>query len=176
MYINNNSLELSDWLRSSRPIQSLQNSVICTRIQARIKQLYIHCVLYSAHCSLPRDSGPCLNNMVRWYYNSAEQQCTQFEFGGCEGNRNRFLTEEICLQKCHTAQVTTAATTSIATPPTVSGLGKPCKLVIQRLEGCVLCVSHNPLIFKWQYNTRMSSLVFYLKLEISRSFSLLNCL
>ena len=39
--------------------------------------------------------------MLRYYYDSAESQCKKFLYGGCEGNRNRFISEEACLIECH---------------------------------------------------------------------------
>lgn len=51
-------------------------------------------------CSLVLDPGPCRNYVVRWYYDGTANSCAQFWFGGCLGNSNQFLTEEICKEKC----------------------------------------------------------------------------
>ena len=51
-------------------------------------------------CSLSPDSGPCVNNTYRWYYNSAVGRCQQFTYGGCGGNKNNFKKLETCLQQC----------------------------------------------------------------------------
>lgn len=51
-------------------------------------------------CSLPEAPGQCLAYMPRWAYNPAVSACAQFIYGGCGGNRNRFLTEEACLERC----------------------------------------------------------------------------
>jgi len=39
---------------------------------------------------LPRDPGPCISAMIRWHFSPIEERCIKFEYGGCEGNRNRF--------------------------------------------------------------------------------------
>ncbi|XP_067410042.1 kunitz-type serine protease inhibitor 4-like [Emydura macquarii macquarii] len=51
-------------------------------------------------CNLPMDSGPCFAYFIRYYYNSATKRCEAFVYGGCQGNGNRFATEDECLQTC----------------------------------------------------------------------------
>ena len=53
------------------------------------------------NCALPKDMGPCPGSILRWYYDSTEKGCKQFMYGGCQGNANRFKTEEECRTKCH---------------------------------------------------------------------------
>ncbi|XP_033628590.1 papilin-like [Asterias rubens] len=57
-------------------------------------------------CSFPKSSGPCLAYFAMWYYDTEERQCRQFIYGGCQGNGNRFQTQEECEQSCD-AQVST---------------------------------------------------------------------
>ena len=38
--------------------------------------------------------------MPRYYYNATEGQCKKFIYGGCKGNGNNFLHENICKIKC----------------------------------------------------------------------------
>nr|XP_048296810.1 WAP four-disulfide core domain protein 6A-like [Myodes glareolus] len=51
-------------------------------------------------CSLPQDSGPCLAYFPRWWYNKKTGLCTQFIYGGCQGNLNNFQSESICTSIC----------------------------------------------------------------------------
>ncbi|XP_076427296.1 eppin isoform X3 [Peromyscus maniculatus bairdii] len=51
-------------------------------------------------CSLPPDPGPCLAYFPRWWYNKETELCTEFIYGGCQGNPNNFQTEGICNVVC----------------------------------------------------------------------------
>ena len=46
------------------------------------------------------DSGPCSYSLQRWHYDSTVGYCRPFHYGGCEGNRNRFQTNELCREEC----------------------------------------------------------------------------
>ena len=35
-----------------------------------------------------------------WYYDGSVKECRQFEYGGCEGNENRFNTQFECQATC----------------------------------------------------------------------------
>ncbi|OBS81346.1 hypothetical protein A6R68_20448 [Neotoma lepida] len=50
--------------------------------------------------SLPQDPGPCLAYFPRWWYNIETEVCTEFIYGGCQGNPNNFQTEGICRVIC----------------------------------------------------------------------------
>ncbi|XP_066547409.1 collagen alpha-6(VI) chain isoform X2 [Amia ocellicauda] len=55
----------------------------------------------ATHCLLDMDRGTlCGNYLQRWYYNQAIGACSQFWYGGCDGNENRFNTEIQCSQTC----------------------------------------------------------------------------
>ncbi|XP_039249097.2 inter-alpha-trypsin inhibitor-like isoform X1 [Styela clava] len=49
-------------------------------------------------CSLPYVKGPCKANFERWYYDG--ETCTTFQYGGCKGNNNNFLSEHECSVRC----------------------------------------------------------------------------
>ncbi|XP_061741618.1 papilin-like [Nerophis ophidion] len=51
-------------------------------------------------CSLPRDPGPCDTWKRRFYYNTSSGKCTEFWFGGCQGNANNFFSLAACQSQC----------------------------------------------------------------------------
>lgn len=51
-------------------------------------------------CHLPKVKGPCTGYYPSWYYDSDRNACTQFVYGGCLGNANRYETQEDCQKQC----------------------------------------------------------------------------
>ncbi|XP_075756899.1 actinia tenebrosa protease inhibitors-like isoform X2 [Pelodiscus sinensis] len=51
-------------------------------------------------CKLPKEPGPCLAYMPRYFYDPVTKSCQMFIYGGCQGNGNRFATKEECLRTC----------------------------------------------------------------------------
>uniref|UniRef100_A0A1I7XIJ1 ADAM_spacer1 domain-containing protein n=1 Tax=Heterorhabditis bacteriophora TaxID=37862 RepID=A0A1I7XIJ1_HETBA len=53
-------------------------------------------------CSLPQDQGTVCapGYKLVWYYDTAEGRCSQFWYGSCDGNDNRFATKEQCETIC----------------------------------------------------------------------------
>lgn len=52
-------------------------------------------------CSAPVEPGPCNGSFPRWAFDKETRSCRQFSYGGCQGNKNSFLTEAACLYKCN---------------------------------------------------------------------------
>lgn len=57
-------------------------------------------------CNLEPDVGACRGAYRRFYYNPSKQVCEAFEYGGCRGNQNNFLTNEICMSTCGIVRAT----------------------------------------------------------------------
>ena len=58
------------------------------------------CICITAQCRLQPDPGPCEALTVRYFWNSKTRQCEEFNYGGCEGNPNRFLDQRSCENQC----------------------------------------------------------------------------
>lgn len=56
-------------------------------------------------CDLLPVAGPCKGRMVRFFYNSANKQCQQFVYGGCQGNDNNFGSQEACERACSAGKI-----------------------------------------------------------------------
>uniref|UniRef100_A0A0K8RC87 Putative salivary kunitz domain protein n=1 Tax=Ixodes ricinus TaxID=34613 RepID=A0A0K8RC87_IXORI len=52
-------------------------------------------------CSLPPDDGPCRARIPSYFFDyNITRECTEFMYGGCEGNANNFETLEACNEAC----------------------------------------------------------------------------
>ncbi|KAJ6638506.1 Papilin, partial [Pseudolycoriella hygida] len=58
-------------------------------------------------CAKPAELGEGQNYVTRWYYDTKEERCRQFYYGGFGGNDNNFLDEQSCLARCEQQQTTT---------------------------------------------------------------------
>lgn len=56
--------------------------------------------LASEGCNLPMEVGSCRNFTVKWFFDVNYGGCTPFWYGGCEGNGNRFPSQELCERAC----------------------------------------------------------------------------
>ena len=64
------------------------------------EEVIVNKSLFAADCSLPNDKGPCDQDLTRHYYDSSDNKCKQFTYGGCDGNSNNFLSADICYAEC----------------------------------------------------------------------------
>jgi hypothetical protein len=51
-------------------------------------------------CGFPVDIGQCRASRPKFYFDSSSNSCKRFFYGGCEGNGNRFNSEEECSESC----------------------------------------------------------------------------
>ncbi|NWT09893.1 PPN protein, partial [Vireo altiloquus] len=58
---------------------------------------------YPVMCLLPSAHGPCTNWTTRWYFVGVVGKCNRFWYGGCQGNKNSFASEEECMRVCHSS-------------------------------------------------------------------------
>ena len=51
-------------------------------------------------CQQYPDGGPCSGHVTAWYWDTSEERCKTFLYGGCKGNRNNFITRDECRAVC----------------------------------------------------------------------------
>ncbi|EPY73082.1 hypothetical protein CB1_043681001 [Camelus ferus] len=51
-------------------------------------------------CILPKEPGRCLAYLPRWWYDAQNKVCSQFIYGGCQGNSNNFQSQAVCQAIC----------------------------------------------------------------------------
>uniref|UniRef100_A0A803JCZ1 BPTI/Kunitz inhibitor domain-containing protein n=1 Tax=Xenopus tropicalis TaxID=8364 RepID=A0A803JCZ1_XENTR len=57
--------------------------------------------IFADNCLLDVNHGTACRGYQRmWYYIKSIDACSQFWYGGCDGNGNRFSSETECLQTC----------------------------------------------------------------------------
>ena len=80
-------------------------------------------------CKLNPDAGTCRGYEIHWYYDSSVQRCQRFVYTGCQGNGNRFASENECLDFCHSGGVDTVITPA----PTLPSGGESAELHVHAL-------------------------------------------
>ncbi|KAJ8719195.1 hypothetical protein PYW07_016751 [Mythimna separata] len=54
----------------------------------------------SKTCMLIPEHGPCRDTLSMWYFDPGANDCQKFDWGGCQGNGNRFDNISACLNFC----------------------------------------------------------------------------
>jgi len=54
-------------------------------------------------CSFPADIGPCEAIFPSWFFNAESGKCEEFDYGGCDGNVNKFKSKNRCEEFCPTS-------------------------------------------------------------------------
>uniref|UniRef100_A0A803YHB7 BPTI/Kunitz inhibitor domain-containing protein n=1 Tax=Meleagris gallopavo TaxID=9103 RepID=A0A803YHB7_MELGA len=57
-------------------------------------------ILAAELCNQPMEEGGCQRYTLRWYYNQRAAECRPFVYSGCQGNLNRFGSQEECELHC----------------------------------------------------------------------------
>ncbi|KAG7310125.1 hypothetical protein JYU34_004665 [Plutella xylostella] len=57
-------------------------------------------------CLLPPERGMCNASLPRYYFDPTTGSCSTFNYGGCGGNGNRFITENQCNNICLKKNIT----------------------------------------------------------------------
>ncbi|XP_038194834.1 kunitz-type protease inhibitor 2 isoform X2 [Arvicola amphibius] len=60
---------------------------------------------FEEYCVPKAVTGPCRAAFPRWYYNVERSSCESFIYGGCRGNKNSYLSQEACMQRCSGKQM-----------------------------------------------------------------------
>ncbi|XP_053523538.1 kunitz-type protease inhibitor 2 isoform X2 [Artibeus jamaicensis] len=60
---------------------------------------------YEEHCTAKAVTGPCRASFLRWYFDAEKNSCDDFIYGGCQGNKNNYLSKEACMSRCFGKQL-----------------------------------------------------------------------
>ncbi|KAF6079546.1 serine peptidase inhibitor, Kunitz type 2 [Phyllostomus discolor] len=60
---------------------------------------------YEEHCTAKAVTGPCRASFLRWYFDAEKNSCDNFIYGGCQGNKNNYLSKEACMSRCFGKQL-----------------------------------------------------------------------
>ncbi|MAC17593.1 MAG: proteinase inhibitor I4 serpin [Flavobacteriales bacterium] len=61
----------------------------------------LDCALLPAQCDWTPDSGPCFAAIEKYFFDSEDQMCKPFIWGGCEGTVPFDSLEECQVCECH---------------------------------------------------------------------------
>lgn len=77
-------------------------------------------------CTLPKVIGPCNGFDRQYYYDHRSDTCLEFEYSGCQGNKNRFQDRDTCERSCrkNIVPTITPSTVKVTSPPSVETVSK----------------------------------------------------
>lgn len=101
------------------PLDSEASEITPTEIQSD----------YAERCLAAPEVGPCKASMRHYHYDGAAGGCRVFIYGGCQGNRNNYDTEESCMAAC---------TVSVLPSSRKSSADDMSKVSTQYKEACVV--------------------------------------
>ncbi|XP_062254853.1 collagen alpha-6(VI) chain isoform X1 [Platichthys flesus] len=62
----------------------------------------LHSFVSKDACFLGQNPGSCQDYTMMWFFDTEQNECSRFWFGGCGGNENRFKTQDECENLCLT--------------------------------------------------------------------------
>jgi hypothetical protein len=68
------------------------------------EQLFTLYYFITEHCFLPMEAGSCTEFTKKFFYDSSDGFCKEFQYGGCHGNHNQYESREECEHKCGNVQ------------------------------------------------------------------------
>ncbi|KAI1700720.1 kunitz/Bovine pancreatic trypsin inhibitor domain-containing protein [Ditylenchus destructor] len=85
-------------------------------------------------CALPMERGDCDSYRLVFYFNSTENECKSFFYGGCNGNANNFERIEECENTTQTVPTSTSVYTGYYFDTYVTTENNPCTVVQREVE------------------------------------------
>ncbi|XP_026333478.1 kunitz-type U19-barytoxin-Tl1a-like [Hyposmocoma kahamanoa] len=65
-----------------------------------VKRVVTESSILKKTCLLIPETGPCRAGIRMYYFDPAKKNCSQFLWGGCQGNGNRYKTLQECTDTC----------------------------------------------------------------------------
>ncbi|CAF4399134.1 unnamed protein product [Rotaria socialis] len=60
------------------------------------------CRIECITCAPAPNRGTCFGHLSMWYYDYKKNECSQFDYSGCNGNENQFIRKQQCIDTCVT--------------------------------------------------------------------------
>jgi len=99
-------------------------------------------------CLLDKVVGRCRARLLRYFFDQAAGSCTQFYFGGCQGNGNNFKSLEECQQVCESR--TTRVGTGMDRVPRLNPVSPDSMSVCGEAQDSGPCFAFSP---RFSYNS-----------------------
>ena len=95
------------------------------------------CPEYASICDMPVHKGPCQASITRWHYDALSSTCKSFMYGGCDSNKNNFISEVECYVTCDSQQSTsTVIRTSGSDTISKTDVKEPEEVPVVLYPGC----------------------------------------